>query len=414
MTDYAALAAQYDDAPAVGTPVIIQMAAVQPQCVEWLWPGRVPLGKLTVLEGDPGLGKSTLTLDLAARVSRGARMPDGVPGASGGVVILTAEDGLADTVRPRLDAAGAELDWIIALTGVRLEEQGFERQPVLPGDLPALASAITDVQAKLVVVDPLFAYLGGATDTFKDADIRRALAPLAGLAETSGAAVVVVRHWTKGQGNALYRGGGSIGITAAARSVLLVARDPDDPDEHGCRVFASAKSNLSAPPPSLTYRIEPAGSSTRISWVGVSPHRADALAAAPDDEMGSAVDDAREFLKDKLQDGPVPVPEVQAAAKAAGLAWITVRRAKDDLQVAATKPDFKSGWVWALPPKALTPPSPPGMSTFGGDEHLRTVPTTYEGASGTAETKALTGGERAPSARWRAPPPAVVEDRYGI
>ncbi|MDP6582331.1 MAG: AAA family ATPase, partial [Vicinamibacterales bacterium] len=224
------------DHPAVG----VLLSDVTPERVEWLWLGRIPSGKVTLIDGDPGLGKSALTTDLAARVSTGRPMPDGEPCEAGGVVILTAEDALADTVRPRLDAAGANSTRIIAVPTVGTGED--EHMPSVPGDLGAIEVAIQRVDARLVIIDPLMAYLGGEVNSHRDQDVRRALAPIAQLAERTGVAVLIIRHLNKDQGGkAIYRGGGSIGISGAARSVLLVAEDPDDLDR---RILVPVKANL--------------------------------------------------------------------------------------------------------------------------------------------------------------------------
>jgi hypothetical protein len=158
---------------------IVNLAEVTPERVAWLWPGRIAIGKLTALVGDPGLGKSTLALDLAARVSTGAPMPDDSPGVAGGVVILSAEDGLADTIRPRLGAAGADLSRVVALTGAR-DSRGALRFPSLD-DLPAIGEAIARLDARLLVIDPLMALLPGRADSHRDQDVRSVLAPLAQL-----------------------------------------------------------------------------------------------------------------------------------------------------------------------------------------------------------------------------------------
>ncbi len=200
-----------------------------PQRVEWLWPARIPLGKLTIIDGDPGLGKSVLTLELAARVSRGMAMPDSEPGEDrepAGVVVLSAEDGIEDTIVPRLDAAGADRSRILALNLVT-DTEGGKRLPTFPGDADYVRAAVGRVQGRLVIIDPLTAYLSGYVNAHKDSDCRRALWPLAQLADDTGVAVVVVRHLNKATGgNPLYRGGGSIGIIGAARSGLLVAPTP--------------------------------------------------------------------------------------------------------------------------------------------------------------------------------------------
>jgi RecA-family ATPase len=169
------------------------LSEVQPELVEWLWPGRLPLGKLAVLDGDPGLGKSVITLDLAARVSAGLEFPDSGRCGPAGVVLLSAEDGLADTIRPRLDAAGADTERVVALSTVA-EAKGGERVMSLTKDLSVIERAIERVGAALVVVDPLMAFLSEKTDAHKDQDIRRALAPLSVLAERARASVLIVRH----------------------------------------------------------------------------------------------------------------------------------------------------------------------------------------------------------------------------
>jgi RecA-family ATPase len=234
-------------------PAVVALADVAPAAVRWLWRGRVPLGKLTVLDGDPGVGKSTLLLDLAARVSRGTALPDCERSDLEGpatVVLLTSEDGLADTVRPRLAAAGADLGRVVAMTGVR-----DGQEVVLPREWPEVARVVARARARLLVVDPLMAYLERGVNAYRDQDARRALAPLALLADKVGVAIVVVRHLTKSGGaNALYRGGGSIGIIGTARSGLLAAADPEDPAGER-RVLAVTKGNLAGTVPALGYRL---------------------------------------------------------------------------------------------------------------------------------------------------------------
>lgn len=334
------------------------LSNVKPERVEWLWPGRIPKGKLSLLDGDPGTGKSALTADLAARVSSGDSWPDGTPCEAGGVVLLSAEDGLADTVRPRLDAAGADASKVLALAAVPDGEEG-ERLLSIPQDLSLIERGIKRVDAVLVVVDPLMAFLGSDVDSNKDQHVRRALTPLAALAERAGAAVLVVRHLNKASGgNALYRGGGSIGIIGAARSGLLVAKDPQDDNR---RVLAPQKSNLSEPAPSLMFTLEAADNgAVRVSWRGESSLNASQLLSAPADEEGrSAQSEARDFLKELLEAGPVPSDEVTKEARAAGIADSTLRRAKSSLGVKAERegePGKRGGgrWVWTLPAIKMT------------------------------------------------------------
>ena len=248
--------------------VVTAMADVAPEAVRWLWEGRIPLGKLTVLEGDPKGGKSTMTLDLMARVSTNSPMPDGTLSDLDGrayCVLLTAEDGLADTVRPRLDLAGADVSRVMVWEGVlsTTDESTELRMPSLPLDVLRLEALVTELAAKLVVVDVLAAYLGDRVDSHHDNDVRRALAPLAKMAESTGAAVVVLRHLNKGGGTkAMYRGGGSIGISGQARSILLSGLDPND-ETNRRRVLAVTGCNVAAEghPHSLTEpgRRVPAG-----------------------------------------------------------------------------------------------------------------------------------------------------------
>lgn len=368
-------------------PILISLAEVVPVPVRWLWPGRIPLGKLTVLDGDPGVSKSLLSVDLAARVSRGLAMPDGSHGdLSGpvGVVLLSAEDDPADTVRPRLDAAGGDPARVVMLRAVRstrTENDGTTRtreRSVTLADLPALRDSIRSAAAALVVVDPVMAFLGTDTDAHMDADIRSLLAPLAQLAAEASVAVMVVRHLRKsGATNPLYAGGGSIGIIGAARAGLMVVWDPDDA-EGNRRILAPTKSNLAALPESMAYTVEPVhvesvGDVPRIIWKGTSPHTAaDLMARAGERESGekgnkrrSTRDAAADWLEAELRrtGGTRPVKEIRAEGAAAGYSWTTLRRAQEALGVESRRAGYspQAGWVWALPPGALIVPPTDGQ-----------------------------------------------------
>lgn len=334
-------------------PTFVQLADVEPTDVYWLWQKRVPLGKITMLDGDPGLGKSTLTADLAARVTTGAAMPDGTTGDIDGpacVLLLSAEDGPEDTIRPRLDAAGADIKRV-----AMLQELSDGRLPEIPGDLAVINAYAEENDVKLIVIDPLMAYLPSTVNAHRDQDVRRALAPLARLAQDTGAAIVVVRHLNKMSGsNAVYRGGGSIGIIGAARSGLLVAKHPDDETR---RVLAMTKSNLAAPAPSLIYRLVAADESSvaHVEWdtedSGLTATQL--LTPSTIEAKRGATDSAVEFLEEILKDGPVPVKQIKAEAKEAGLSSDTVDRAKARLGIKPKRDGFGDGgkWVWALPVK---------------------------------------------------------------
>jgi putative DNA primase/helicase len=338
-------------------PVLVRLEAVQREAVQPLWEDHFYRGKLHLIEGDPGLGKSTASLDLAARVTTGAAMPDGSPGTGpAGVVILGAEDGLADTVRPRLEAAGADLSRIVALTAI-VGPEG-ERLPALPIDLAAIERAVAEVDAVLVIIDPLMAYLDASVNSWRDQDVRRALAPLARLAERLGVCIVLLRHLNKSAGShALYRGGGSIGIVGAARVGLLVAADPDDEER---RILATIKNNLAPHPPSLAFRLvgDEATGAARIEWLGESAHRASTLLAIPttDDERG-ALEEACDVLRTILADGPLPAREAEREARSAGLTEATIRRARKAVGIRSERVGGlgKAGaWQWSLSAKALT------------------------------------------------------------
>jgi hypothetical protein len=330
------------------------LSGVEPEEVAWLWPSRLALGKLALVDGDPGLGKSAMTLDLAARVSAGKGFPDGAECEPAGVVLLSAEDGLADTIRPRLDAAGADTSKILALATAP-DEDGHDRLLSIPEDLGLIEKGIRRVGARLVVVDPLMAFLSGDTNTHRDQDVRRALAPLAGLAERTGAAVLVVRHLNKAAANnPLYRGGGSIGIIGAARMAFVVGKDPQDEDR---RVLAFTKNNLAKPPASLMFALEEAGNdAVRVIWLGESEVSAKDLLATPRDEehadtRGAAV----EFLNEVLADGPVSASQVREEAEDAGISLRTLERAKKTVGIISYRENVagekrgKGRWYWRLP-----------------------------------------------------------------
>ena len=186
-----------------------------------------------MLDGDPSVGKSTLALDLAARVSTGRPMPGeevATLGASN-VILLAGEDGLSDTIRPRFDAAGGDPARVYHFDAVRrVSDDGALTcvTPTIPDDLPVLEMLIADTRAALVIVDVLMAYLSGRYNSYRDQDVRRALAPLVEIADRTDACVVLVRHLRKSRGLALYSGGGSIGIIGVARAGLIAGVEPGD------------------------------------------------------------------------------------------------------------------------------------------------------------------------------------------
>jgi len=328
-----------------------RLSTVEPETVRWLWRDRIPLGKLTVLDGDPGLGKSTLLLDLAARVTTGTAMPDGAPAENGLVILVTGEDGIADTVRPRFDAAGGDAERLNVLEAVR-DDRGV-RPLSLPEDVAALRATLLPLKrARLIIVDPFVAFLANYVNSRIDHDIRRTLAPLATLAAELDAAIVLLRHLNKASGgSALYRGGGSIGIIGAARAGLLVARDPDDEQQ---RVLAVTKSNLAPLAPSLSFTLDGAPNGAgRIRWLGESALRADALVRDPEDaDEREAARDLRGFLHELVEATPRTFKEVQHACRTAGFdaSERTLRRRLRAAGLVAQRHGFGPGsaMVWSL------------------------------------------------------------------
>jgi hypothetical protein len=304
----------------------VRLSTVAARPVEWLWPGWLPLGKLCDLSGDPGLSKSTLLLDLAARVSTDGVMPDGSRGVSGGVCIMSAEDGLEDTIQPRLRAAGADL----AKVGFF---EDYNRAPlVLPDHLDRIEVRLRDYDARLLLIDPLVAFLAQARS---DQEVRKCLHPVKLLAERRRCTVLWLRHLSKRGGpKAIYRGSGHVSIIGAARSGLIVGPDPDDP---AVRVLAHAKSNLAPRQRSLTYGVEYVAEhgACRLKWGGACDLTADDVCDTPSrqdkeerENTRSKLQQACRFLEALLKGAePRPIEQVKEAATDACIAERTLERA---------------------------------------------------------------------------------------
>jgi hypothetical protein len=313
------------------------LSAIEPRPVEWLWRDRIPLGELTLVDGDPGTNKSSVTLDLAARVSTGREMPDGTPGLAGTVLLIAGEDSIPKTLRQRLQAAGADLNKV-AVPG---------RDVIIPEDLNVVKEAAVKLGAKLIVIDPLVLFLGRNANS--EQSVRQALKPLQEFAAQRNVAVVMVRHLNKSGGRqALYRGSGSIAIVAATRSALLIGKDPRDENR---RVLCHMKSNLGPLAPSLLFEPVMGDGGMKIEWRGECDYEAeDLLTRSKEGSAGSRRAEAESFLRELLADGPVAQKEVQAKATAAGFAMRTVERAKDALGVRSQRRGFGPGssCLWEL------------------------------------------------------------------
>ncbi|MBL4591798.1 MAG: AAA family ATPase [Phycisphaerales bacterium] len=357
-----------------GSPVLVCMNDVEAQEVNWLWTGRLPLGRLSLLVGRPGEGKSFATLDWAARVSTGSDWPDGSPCESGSVLLVSAEDDPGDTIRPRLDAHDADSNRIHMLKGVHTHSKNGKRieAAFTLADLDPLRQALSTIgNVRLIVIDPIGSYVGGRVDAHRDNEVRAVLAPLAALAQETGAAVVLVAHQRKAAAvNPDDMVLGSKAFTGLARSVLHLMRDPDDEDR---RLLLPGKMNLSVPAPGLAFTIgdEPA----RVQWEANPVNITASEVLAKSSGRNNAGDEAGDWLRDVLSNGPMPVGELKSMAEQDGLAWRTIERAKKRIGVKATREGFSSGgrWMWAMPtidrhddPKAAIDTTEEDVADYGG------------------------------------------------
>ena len=339
-----------------------RLSTIPARAVDWLWPGKIAKGKVSMIVGNPGLGKSQVCASLAVVVSIGGQWPvDRTRADQGSVIILSAEDDVDDTIRPRLEAAGANLDCVYILKAIKAEDEkgdSFERGFSLIGDtyrLGALIKELGDVQ--LVIIDPITAYLGSA-DSHKNAEVRALLAPLQTIAQYLRVAILAVSHLTKASGiDALQRVQGSVAFAAAARAVWGVTKDKDSPQR---RLFLPLKNNLGVDTSGYAYSIEshvlegsdpPIGTSV-IMWESakITTSAEEAFGQqAKDYNEHSDIEDAKDFLRGLLADGPVPQRQVEADSKGAGHAWATIRRAQKNLNIEAFKEGFKAPWLWSMP-----------------------------------------------------------------
>src|SRR5262245_26190211 len=271
----------------------------QPAPVAWLWRPYLAAGKITLLDGDPQCGKSLVTVDLAARLSRAGPMPDDSPAAGRTrCLILNAEDDIADTILPRLTAAGADLDHVF------VPDTADFPNPQLPRDLSRLEALVRQAGVGLVVIDPLLAFVPAELASAGPAIVPHVIRPLAELAARTQAAIVLVRHLVKrAAAKAIHCGLGAVGITGLARTGLLAARDPS---HAGHCVLAVAKTNLDEAPPPLGYRVGGRDGIAAVEWLGPTDAAPDLLIAAPPRPEAKGVIRAIDWLLEALRDGPRP------------------------------------------------------------------------------------------------------------
>ncbi|MBC7945601.1 MAG: AAA family ATPase [Burkholderiales bacterium] len=373
-----------------------RVSDVQAQPIRWLWQGRIARGKVSMIAGNPGLGKSQLTASMAAIVSTGGLWPvDRTRCTQGNVIFLSAEDDAADTIRPRLEAVGADLNRVFVLDAVveSYTADGAEvrRAFNLKNDLAKLETLLIEVgDAALIVIDPVTAYLGDC-DSHKNAEIRALIAPLSELAARHGVAVVCVSHLNKAGGSdALMRVQGSLAFVAASRAAFLVAKDPAGDGTR--RLFVPMKNNIGNDQTGLAFAIESAEvpsaaghiETSRIKWgaESVTVTADEAMTSQGDPEERSALKDAKQFLIELLKNGALSSKVIRADANGAAHSWRTIERARVALNIQVNRAGFGKGgiWTWRLPH------TPPNTAIESIERHTNCA-AAYEKSGGLCEEK---------------------------
>ncbi len=348
-----------------------RLSEVRTERPRWLWQGRIPLGVPTLLVGREKTGKSTLTVALAAGVTRGTLEGD-LHGTPSGVVMLSYEDHAGTTVKPRVLAAEGDPARVVIPEARR---EGVRDLVSLPADVDHIGALIREHHSRLIIVDPFSASLGAEINNHRDQDVRRAIASLAQLAEAEDAALVLVAHFNKAQsGDSLSRVLGSRGLTAAVRSVLVFGKDPDAEDDSPERVLAHPACNIAAESPSLACRIVTVHitdddgeicETSKLEVLGETEARADDLLVARsarsdsdvDDQERGKLDEAAAFLEDELTDGPLLANDVRASARELGITPKTLRRAQDTLGIRHGRLGGGRQYSWWLPGQVAHHPS---------------------------------------------------------
>jgi putative DNA primase/helicase len=340
------------------TVELVRADSVQPEAIDWLWPGWLAAGKLHLLAGAPGTGKTTAALSMAASISSGGGLPDGTAAKIGEVLIWSGEDEVNDTLVPRLMAMGANLANIhfVKSTRVGNETRTFDPAKHM-GDLSATIRE-QGIRPALLIVDPIVSAVAG--DSHKNTETRRALQPLVDLGAAEGCAVLGITHFSKGNpgGSVIEKVNGSLAFVAVARLVLVAGQLTDE--ENADRFLVRAKSNLGSDRNGYLYKLEQRalGSNPEISacvvlWgepIDGSAREILALAhPGESSETRTQTDDAEDWLQQFLKDGPKEAGVIQQEAEAAGISKRPLRDASVRLQVKRARPTFTGPWVWSLP-----------------------------------------------------------------
>ena len=320
---------------------LINMEQVEVERIDWLIYPFIPFGKVTIVQGDPGEGKTTMVLQIIAKLTKGESVLSGSdePILEGktmaldpvNVIYQTAEDGLGDTIKPRLLAAGADCSRVMVIDD---NDQALTMMDV------RLEEAIIQTKARLVVLDPIQGFLGADVDMHRANEIRPLMKRVAILAEKYHCAIILIGHMNKNSnGKSSYRGLGSIDFQAAARSVLIVGRIKDEPE---IRVVCHVKSSLAPEGKSIAFRLD---KDKGFEWIGEYDISADDLLSG--DNRGQKIHAAKEFLKEILVSGSMAQTKVAEEAESRGIKKKTLWNAKKELEIDSVK--IGSQWFWMLP-----------------------------------------------------------------
>jgi RecA-family ATPase len=314
---------------------LIKMNEVQAEPVRWLWYPYIPYGKITLVQGDPGDGKTTFVLAVAALLTNGKPMPecDSTEAPPVTVIYQTAEDGLADTIKPRLEAVGADCSHVVVID---------ESETPLSFSDSRIEQALAATQAKLLILDPLQAYLGIDVDMHRANEIRPIFKALSGVAERTGCAIVIIGHMNKMSGTkGLYRGLGSIDIAAAVRSILLVGRDKE---HENTRVMAHLKSSLAPEGKAIAFELDNSG----FRWVGAYEMSVEELLYGISSEREPTKEaQAITLIHEMLRSGETPSAEVYSHLAEYDISKRTAENAKSKIGVVSVKKG--AAWIWKLP-----------------------------------------------------------------
>ena len=333
--------------------ILINGADLNPEPVQWLWRGWLALGKLHLLAGAPGQGKTTIAIAFAATITIGGRWPDGSRCDPGHVLVWSGEDDPADTLLPRLMAAGGDRSRVHFVSGSRVNG---DLEPFDPArDMVALQTAAERIgNVRLIIVDPIVSAVTG--DSHKNTETRRALQPLVDLAANMNAALLGITHFSKaGQGgDPSQRVLGSVAFTAVARVVMVAARVQTE-DGEPRRILARSKSNIGPDDGGYEYNLEqseplPGIEANLVTWGASVQGTARELLTDPTEQDGedrNAQTTASDFLTEMLKDGPRCSKDLETQAKEAGISWRTIRRASDTMAI-IKKPGTDKRWYWKM------------------------------------------------------------------